>query len=71
MCTKAVRNQSQPAKRYGAERVDAACAKALALGTRSYGSVSAILKNAQEKTAAPSDPPSLFHENIRGPGYYH
>lgn len=58
-------------KRYGAERVDAACAKALALGTRSYGSVSAILKNAQEKKAAPSDPPSLFHENIRGPGYYH
>lgn len=58
-------------KRYGTERVDAACAKALALGTRSYGSVSAILKNAQEKKAAPSDPPSLFHENIRGPGYYH
>src|SRR5271165_3026451 len=58
-------------KRYGAERVDAACAKALALGTRSYGSVSAILKNAQENKAAPSDPPSLFHENIRGPGYYH
>ena len=58
-------------KRYGAERVDAACARALALGTRSYGSVSAILKNAQEKRAAPGDPPSLFHENIRGPGYYH
>ncbi|MGH7106948.1 MAG: IS21 family transposase [Acetobacteraceae bacterium] len=58
-------------ERYGAERVDAACAKALALGARSYGSVSAILKNAQEKKAAPADPPSLFHENIRGPGYYH
>jgi transposase len=58
-------------KRYGAERVDAACARALALGTRSYGSVSAILKNAQEKRASPGDPPNLFHENIRGPGYYH
>jgi transposase len=58
-------------KRYGAERLDAACARALVLGTRSYGSVSAILKNAQEKRAAPGDPPSLFHENIRGPGYYH
>jgi transposase len=58
-------------KRHGAERVDAACARALALGTRSYGSVWAILKNAQEKQAAPGDPPSLFHENIRGPGYYH
>jgi transposase len=57
-------------KRYGAERVDAACARALVLGTRSYGSVSAILKNAPEKKAAPGDPPNLFHENIRGPGYY-
>ncbi len=58
-------------KRCGAERVDAACARALVLGTRSYGSVSAILKNAQEKKAAPGDPPGLLHENIRGPDYYH
>ncbi len=36
------------AGRYDAERLDAACAKALALGTRSYGSVAAILKNARE-----------------------
>ncbi|WP_408886729.1 IS21 family transposase [Lichenicola cladoniae] len=57
--------------RYGPERVDAACAKALALGTRSYGSVAAILKNAQEKKSAITDQPSLMHENIRGPGYYH
>jgi transposase len=62
------------AKRYDAERLDAACARALALGTRSYGSVAAILKNAREKTTArdsETEPPSLFHENIRGPGYYH
>src|SRR3954452_5311132 len=58
-------------KRYGAERLDGACARALALGTRSYGSVSAILKNAQEQRAARGDPPGLQHENIRGPGYYH
>jgi transposase len=58
-------------KRYGAERVEAACARALSLGTRSYSSVSAILKNAQEKKTPPADPPSLLHENIRGPGYYH
>ena len=58
-------------KRHGAERVDAACARALSLGTRSYGSVAAILKNAQEKKAAPSELPGLLHENIRGPGYYH
>ena len=58
-------------KRYGAERLDAACARALVLGTRSYGSVAAILKNAQEKKAGPGGPPGLLHENIRGPGYYH
>jgi hypothetical protein len=43
----------------------------LALGTRSYSSVAAILKNAQERKAREPDHPSLFHENIRGPDYYH
>ena len=57
--------------RYDAERVDAACARALALGTRSYSSVATILKNAQEKKAADPEQPGLFHENIRGPDYYH
>ena len=59
------------AKRYDPERLDAACARALALGTRSYGSVAAILKNAQDKKTRKPEHPSLFHENIRGPGYYH
>ena len=61
-------------KRYGVERLDAACSKALTLGTRSYSSVAAILKNKQENRTAPqekSDQPGLFHDNIRGPGYYH
>jgi transposase len=61
-------------RRYDAERLDAACAKALALGTRSYGSVAAILKNAQDRKRADgreTNQPSLLHENIRGPGYYH
>ena len=62
------------AKRYDAERLDATCAKALALGTRSYGSVAAILKNSQDSKRADgreTNQPSLLHENIRGPGYYH
>jgi transposase len=59
------------AKRYDAERLDGACARALALGTRSYSSVAAILKNAHDRKAADPEQPSLFHENIRGPGYYH
>jgi transposase len=58
-------------KRYGAERLDAACARALVLGTRSYSSVAAILKNAQERKQANPEQPSLLHENIRGSGYYH
>ena len=58
-------------KRYGAERLDAACARALALGTRSYTSVAAILNNRQDRKRAETEVPSLFHENIRGPGYYH
>jgi transposase len=58
-------------KRYGAERLDAACARALALGTRSYTSVAAILNNRQDRKQTEADGPSLFHENIRGPGYYH
>jgi len=59
------------ATRYDAERLDGACARALALGTRSYSSVAAILKNAQDRKPREPDHPSLFHENIRGPGYYH
>ncbi|MDA9498169.1 integrase, partial [Bradyrhizobium sp. CCBAU 11357] len=58
-------------KRYGQERVDAACARALLLNARSYKSVAAILKNATDKTAPPTqDAPILFHANIRGRGYY-
>jgi len=59
-------------KRYGAARVEAACARALALGTRSYSSVAAILKNHRENAPPPAaEAPILIHENIRGPGYYH
>jgi transposase len=61
------------AKRFGADRLDAACARALALGTRSYGSVVTILKNRQERrpSAPPDEAPPLLHENIRGSSYYH
>ena len=60
------------AKRYDTERLDAACARALALGTRSYSSVATILKNRQDgKAAEPKQPSLLLHENIRGSDYYH
>ena len=53
-------------------RVDAACARALVLGTRSYTSVAAILKNRRERApSGATELPLLIHENIRGPDYYH
>jgi transposase len=58
-------------KRYGATRVEAACARALVLGTRSYNSVATILKNHRENAPPVAEAPILIHENIRGPGYYH
>jgi transposase len=58
-------------KRYGSERVDAACARALLLNARSYKSVAAILKNGTDKTTPPTqETPILFHSNIRGRNYY-
>jgi transposase len=58
-------------KRYGQERVDAACARALLLNARSYKSVAAILKNGTDKTVPPTpEAPILFHANIRGRDYY-
>jgi transposase len=59
------------AKRYDAEQLDAACARALALGTRSYASVATILKNRQDNKPTDPQQPSLLHENIRGSDYYH
>jgi len=56
---------------HGTEWVDAACARALALGTRSYTSVAAILKHRRDQPADTAEAPSLVHENIRGPDYYH
>ena len=57
-------------RRYGQERVDAACARALLLNARSYKSVAAILKNGTDRTAPAEEAPVLFHANIRGRSYY-
>ena len=67
------------AKRYGVERLEAACQRALALGSPRYGSVTSILKQgldqhelepqANERDEDKERLPQ--HQNIRGPGYYH
>ena len=61
-------------KKYGVERVDAACGRALAVGGRSYKHVDSILRHGLDRVvlAAPaSDEPLPEHENVRGSGYYH
>jgi transposase len=62
------------AKAYGPERLEAACERALTLGTCRYKSIESILKNhldsqPLQQTTAQHLPQQ--HDNIRGPGYYH
>ena len=66
------------AKRYGNERLEAACTRAVALRARSYRHVASMLKHGLDRlpppTAAASTPPqqlALSHENVRGSDYYH
>jgi transposase len=59
---------------FGAERVEAACARALEIGARTYGSVRSILDNRLDRQPAAkraADGPAIQHPNIRGPRYYH
>jgi transposase len=60
------------AKSYGDERVDTACARALALNALSYRSVESILKNSLDRRSAGKapDPEPIAHPNIRGSSYY-
>jgi transposase len=60
-------------KTYGDERLEAACARALGAGARSYRHVANILKHGLDRVCAePADEaPPIEHENIRGRNYYH
>ena len=59
---------------FGEPRLEAACARALAIGTVSYKSIASILEKGLERRplpdAATSGPP-LEHPNLRGAQYYH
>lgn len=61
-------------KLYGRERLEAASARAVAVGARSYKHVAAILKHRLEGTPLPArraaNANSVAHENVRGPSYY-
>jgi len=64
-------------RRYGGERLEAACARALAVRARSYRDVDAILKHGLDRlpplaaaALAASGTAVLVHENVRGAEYY-
>lgn len=62
------------AKRYGVERVEAACHRALVIGARSYTRVESILRAGLDAAPLPdtAEPTAgIAHENIRGADYYH
>jgi len=61
------------AKIYGRQRLDAACERALDIGTRSYKSVKSILQNSldRKRPEKAADEPAIVHDNIRGRNYYH
>jgi transposase len=62
------------AKRYGHERVDAACSRVLLAGGRSYRHVSSVLKHGLDRAPAldiGQRGPSITHGNVRGSDYYH
>jgi len=59
-------------KGVGAERLEAACARAMRFGTCSYQSVKSILQSGLDRQAAEPELPlnSPAHENVRGQNYY-
>jgi transposase len=59
--------------RFPRERVEAACERALVIGTRSFSSVKSILdtKLDRKRPEKAADGSAIVHDNIRGPTFYH
>ena len=62
-------------REYGAERLEAACARAQSIRSPSYKSVASILSCGLDQrpldTPIPMQVSLPLHENVRGSGYYH
>ncbi len=63
------------ARRHGEARLEAACARALAVGARSYRHVDSILKHGLDRVPLPvqttlSGMTPVVHAHLRGPEYY-
>ena len=61
-------------KSYGSNRLEAACAKALKLGSYRYKTVHNILRNRMDRAPLDNEPrtstPRPTHDNVRGALYY-
>jgi transposase len=59
-------------EKYGRERLEAACQRALRLVNPNYKNIEAILKSGldREPSKVESVLPPLVHENVRGAAYY-
>lgn len=61
-------------KEYSQDRLEAACSRALAIGSPSYKSIHAILKKGLDRLPPQKEVPQqtsfIKHSNIRGPQYY-
>lgn len=61
------------AERYGTDRLEAACGRALAVRAHSYRSVESILRTGLDRQPLPPERPARMHPshvNLRGPDYY-
>jgi len=62
-------------RKFGKERLEAACQRAMHLNAPNYRSVQSILQTGRDRLPLPIQQKELFalpsHENIRGPHYYH
>ena len=61
-------------RRYSAERLEAACTRAMALRAPHLKSVTNILKSGLDRQPSlfpATSSPTIEHENVRGPDYYH
>ena len=62
------------ARSYGADRLEAACARAMSIRSPTFRSVDSILKSGMDRQAPRAEPTQSslpLHENVRGPDYYH
>jgi transposase len=62
------------ARRYGAQRLEAACARAQSIRSPNYRSIKSILASGLDRQPLPGKPLQTtlpLHENVRGSDYYH